>query len=344
MKIALLLEEGSTASSIATTLDMFRLAQRFQPQSDWHVQLFSSDGGLVRLAEAVIVETQRLPASLSSYDAIILPGFFAESVECVVERLQTTWGSAIARLQKLPGDTLVAASCYGTFAMAQAGLLDGIPATTTWWFAKEFQLRYPQVKLDADKTLVDSGRAITAGAMTAHTDLALHVLRRLGGAALARSVRCIMLVDGARTSQRPFMSVQKEFSESLIQHAIEWMTTHIAQPVAIDELANAMHVSYRTLNRRFSDITGMAPLAYLQALRIERAKELLEGSNSDLETITAKVGYEDASSFRRLFKRATGLSPAQYRKQFRRDTTLIGWRKKTTSSLTIIPATLSPEP
>lgn len=320
MKIALLLEEGSTASSVATTLDMFRLAQRYQPEAGWQPHLFSTRGGLVRLTDAMVVETQCLPANLGDYDAIILPGFFAESVEHIAASMQTTWHSVIARLQKLPDTTLVAASCYGTFILAEAGLLNSVPATTTWWFADAFHQRYPQVKLDADKTLVDSGRAITAGAMTAHTDLALHVLRRLGGVALARSVGGIMLVDGARTSQRPFMSVQKDFSEPLIQNAIAWMKKHLAQPVAIDDLADAMHTSYRTLNRRFTDVTGMAPLAYLQALKIERAKELLEISSSDFETITEKMGYGDASSFRRLFKRATGLSPAQYRRQFKSNT------------------------
>ncbi|HZW25614.1 MAG TPA: helix-turn-helix domain-containing protein [Gallionella sp.] len=317
MKIALLLEDGSTSSSVATTLDMFRLAQRFQPDAGWQPHLFSTPGGPVRLTDALLVKTHRLPADLGGYDAIILPGFFAESVERIAESMQTTWHGVIARLQKLPSDRLVAASCYGTFVLAEAGLLDGIPATTTWWFAEAFRQRYPQVKLDADKTLTDSGRAITAGAMTAHTDLALHVLRRLGGVALARQVSGLMLVDGARTSQRPFMSVQKDYSEPLIRDAIAWMEKHLAHPVSIDDLAVAMHVSYRTLNRRFVETTGMTPLACLQALKIERAKEFLEISNADFETVTEKVGYGDSSSFRRLFKRMTGLSPAQYRRQFK---------------------------
>jgi transcriptional regulator GlxA family with amidase domain len=317
MKIAMLLEEGATASSVTTTLDMLRLAQRYQPEAGWQPHLYSTRGGLVRLTDAVAVETRRLPADLGDFDAIILPGFFAESLEHIVTRLHDTWRTVIDRLQRLPETTLVAASCYGTFVLAEAGLLNGRPATTTWWLAHEFQQRYPDIKLDADKTLIDCGRAITAGAMTAHTDLSLHVLRRLGGVALARSVSGIMLVDGARTSQRPFMSVQKEYADPLIQRAIEWMTSHITKSVAIDDLASAMHVSYRTLNRRFLDITGMTPLTYLHALKIERAKELLESTSGDFDTITSKVGYEDVSSFRRLFKRSTGLSPAQYRRQFR---------------------------
>jgi transcriptional regulator GlxA family with amidase domain len=316
MKIAMILGEGATASSVTTTLDMFRLAQRYQPEAGYQPKLFSTHGGLIHLTDAVAVETQRLPVDLGNYDAIILPGFFAESIDHIVSQLQTTWRTVIDRLQRLPDTTLVAASCYGTFVLAEAGLLNGLPATTTWWLAHEFQQRYPDVRLDADKTLIDSGRTISAGAMTAHTDLSLHVLRRLGGVALARSVSGIMLVDGARTSQRPFMSVQKNYSEPLIQRAIEWMTSNLTLPIAIDDLASAMHVSYRTLNRRFIEITGLTPLAYLQALKIERAKELLEGTHSDFEAITASVGYEDVSSFRRLFKRSTGLSPAQYRRQF----------------------------
>ena len=317
MKTAILLEKGATASSVTTTLDMFRLAQRYQPEAGYQPHLFSTHGGLIQLTDAVTVDTRRLPADLGDYDAIILPGFFAESAEHIATQLQTTWRTVIARLQLLPESTLVAASCYGTFVLAESGLLNGKSATTTWWLANAFRQSYPKIRLDADKALVDSGRAITAGAMTAHTDLSMHVLRRLGGGALARKVSAIMLVDGAKTSQRPFMSVQKDYSEPLIQRSIDWMVGNLTRPISIDDLADEMHVSYRTLNRRFIEVTELAPLAYLQALRIERAKELLESSHIDFDAITSNVGYEDASSFRRLFKRSTGISPAQYRRQFK---------------------------
>lgn len=317
MNIALAVEPGATASSVMTTLDMFRIAARFKPDDGYRLHLFSTAGGPVRLTDVVTVDTLPLPASLGGYDALILPGFFAESVDHIAAQIQTTWAAVIDRLGKLDSETLVAASCYGTFVLAEAGLLADLNATTTWWFEKEFRLRYPLVKLDADKTLIDSGQAITAGAMTAHTDLSLHVLRRLGGVTLARRVGGIMLVDGAKSSQRPFMAVQKNFADPLVQKAIDWMQRHLEQPFSMNELADAVHASYRTLNRRFVESTDQPPLAYLQALRIERAKELLECGNRGFEEITSAVGYGDAASFRRLFKRATGLSPAQYRRQFR---------------------------
>lgn len=127
-----------------------------------------------------------------------------------------------------------------------------------------------------------------------------------------------MLVDGTKSSQRPFMTVQRSFSEPLIQKAIEWLSGKMDQTVSMQELAHDMHISYRTLNRRFLDITGLSPLNYLHELRIERAKELLECTGQRLEEITLAVGYEDLSSFRRLFKRLSGITPIQYRLQFRR--------------------------
>ena len=323
MKIAILIEEGATASSVTTTLDMFRLARRFKPEGDFQPYLFSTRGGSIHLSDELIVKTRRLPADFTGYDAIILSGFFAESPAHIAAQLKTKWRTVITRLQNLPETTLVAASCYGTFVLAESGLLHEKSATTTWWFADAFRQSYPDVRLDADKTLVDSGHVITAGAMTAHTDLSLQVLRHLGGDDLTRRVSGIMLVDGARTSQRPFMTLQTDYSEPLIQRTIKWMTNNLAQTFSIDTLADEMHVSYRTLNRRFIEVTGLAPLAYLQALKIERAKELLQGTLSDFDLITAEVGYEDTSSFRRLFKRSTGISPAQYRRQFK-NITLLG--------------------
>jgi len=317
-RIALIVEPTATPSSVMLTLDMVTIASRYPEAADCRLDLLSIHGGRIALSSSVSVETSVLPDTLASYAAVILPGFFALDIEHLAMLLRTVWPPVIERLRALPAETLVSASCYGTFVLAESGLLDGMEATTTWWKEAEFRTRYPAIRLDADRALVDGGRCLTAGAMTAHTDLTLHVLRRLYGAALARKVAGIMLVDGARTSQRPFMALPRSFADSLVQQAADWLAAHSEEPLSAQALAAALNVSYRTLHRRFDAAAGMAPLAYLQALRVEQAKELLEGTSLSLERVVERVGYSDVPAFRRLFLRSVGLSPAQYRQRFRR--------------------------
>ena len=317
-RIALIVEPTATPSSVMLTLDMVTIASRYPEAADCQLDLLSMHGGRVALSSSVSVETSVLPDTLASYAAVILPGFFALDIEHLAMLLRTVWPPVIERLRALPAETLVSASCYGTFVLAESGLLDGMEATTTWWKEAEFRTRYPAIRLDADRALVDGGRCLTAGAMTAHTDLTLHVLRRLYGAELARKVAGIMLVDGARTSQRPFMALPRSFADSLVQQAADWLAAHSEEPLSAQALAAALNVSYRTLHRRFDAAAGMAPLAYLQALRVEQAKELLEGTSLSLERVVERVGYSDVPAFRRLFLRSVGLSPAQYRQRFRR--------------------------
>ncbi|MGE0081203.1 MAG: GlxA family transcriptional regulator [Thiohalomonadaceae bacterium] len=317
--IALLVESGATPSSVTATLDLFRIAARLAPDTPVRVDLYSSAGGPIALAEGLSLETWPLPAALTGYDALILPGFFAENLHQVDERLREQWQPAVACLRCLPADTLVAASCYGTFVLAESGLLDGRAATTSWWFQEAFAARYPKVRLHAAKALVDDGQVITAGAMTAHTDLSLHLLRRLKGHALARQVASIMLVDESKSSQRPFMALARRFGDPLVDGAAAWMERHLAENFSAAALAEELHVSYRTLHRRFCAAAGMAPLAYLHALRVEHAKALLEETRQSTAQIAAAVGYGDESSFRRIFTRLTDVTPAHYRKQFRRN-------------------------
>lgn len=317
-RIALIVEPGVTLSSVMLTLDMLNIASRRPEASACRLDLLSMTGGTVEVSPGVRMETERLPEWLVDYSAVILPGFFALDIGHLVLQLQTVWLPVIERLRNLPAGTLVSASCYGTFMLAESGLLDGAEATTTWWMAAEFRKRYPEVRLDADRAMVDGGRCLTAGAMTAHTDLTLHVLRRLYGASLAREVAGIMLVDGARESQRPFMALRRSFDDPLVQRAADWMAARSGECLSAQDLAAALNVSYRTLHRRFDTGAGMAPLAYLQALRVERAKELLESTRLSLEQIIESIGYSDVSAFRRLFLRSAGLSPAQYRQRFKR--------------------------
>lgn len=316
-EIALLLESGATPSSVTATLDMFNIASRFVGEAELRLKVFSSSGGRLALSDGLSLETRTLPSQLSNFDAVILPGFFAHDTAELFQRLESSWQPVIALLKTLPPTTLIAASCYGTFVLAESDLLDDHSATTTWWLRDEFRMRYPKVRLDAAKALVEDDNLLTAGAMTAHTLLSLQLLRRLIGHAAARQVASIMLVDESNTSQQAFATLQRDFADPVVVAAIEQMERNLQEEFSATELAAQLHISYRTLHRRFSSTTKLTPLAYLQELRIERAKALLETSRRSVEQIATSVGYADLSSFRRLFTRQTGLSPAEYRKRFR---------------------------
>jgi transcriptional regulator GlxA family with amidase domain len=317
-RLAVLVQPGATPSSVTTTLDIFNVANRFPDSDPCRVELLSDGGGSVRLSETVAVETKRLPVRIEGFDAIIVPGFFATDAASLFAQLRTVWQPVVERLRRLEGNPVVAASCYGTFVLAESGLLDNRRATTSWWFGAEFATRYPNVRLAVDKALMEDGKLFTAGAMTAHAELSMAVLRCLKGAELAHDVGSVMLIGEGKTSQRPFMAVPRRFADPLAQSAADWMALRLGDAFSAQDLATACHVSYRTLHRRFRAAAGMAPQEYLRAIRVERAKALLESGCQSIEQIVAQVGYADVPSFRRLFARLTGVSPAQYRRRFRR--------------------------
>ncbi len=213
---------------------------------------------------------------------------------------------------------LVASVCTGSFVLAEAGLLEGQVATTHWRAAPMFRLRYPQLRLDDHQLLVDNGQVICAGGATAYTDLCLYLVERLASPALALACSKLLVLDNRRSEQTPYMTFfgHKAHNDLAVQKAQAWLEQHYSGPVAIDEVAAVAGLGNRTFKRRFKEATGETPLSYLQQLRVEAAKHLLESSREQTSQIIWQVGYEDASSFRRLFKRTVGCTMEQYRSRF----------------------------
>ena len=141
---------------------------------------------------------------------------------------------------------------------------------------------------------------------------------RLAGEAFARQIGKIMLTDPNRSSQIPYMdlSVGQQHSDLLIAQVQKQLIKSLAQPFALEQLAAQFHLTKRTLLRRFKTALNDTPLNYLQRLRVEQAKRLLETTNQPVEQIVLQVGYEDVSSFRKLFLQYTELTPSQYRQKF----------------------------
>jgi transcriptional regulator GlxA family with amidase domain len=215
----------------------------------------------------------------------------------------------------------VCSACTGANLTAETGLLDGQEATVHWLSERTFRRRHPEVLLRPAEVLVvsgDGGRLITSGAATAWHDLALYLIARYVGPATARSVARVQLLEWHRDGQAAFQvfNPPTDHGDAAVLAAQRAIAEGYAVASPVEEMVKWSGLSPRTFKRRFRAATGCTPINYVQRIRVERAKRVLETSDEPIEEISWSVGYEDPASFRRLFKRITGLTPGAYRQRF----------------------------
>jgi transcriptional regulator GlxA family with amidase domain len=207
----------------------------------------------------------------------------------------------------------LAASCASTFLLAETGLLDGRRATTTWWFAPLFRQRYPAVELLTEQMVVADWPIATGGAAMAQMDLMLAIVGRFAGPSLARACANYLLLD-QRRSQAPFMAINYLASQDpRIAKAEKWVRDNISRDFAIEELADAVALAPRTFARRMAATCGVSPIQFVQRIRLETARFLLETTRLSVEQIARQVGYAEPSTLRRLIRRDTKHPPGHFR-------------------------------
>ncbi|SMH42389.1 GlxA family transcriptional regulator [Maritimibacter sp. HL-12] len=224
---------------------------------------------------------------------------------------------------------IICSVCTGTALLAEAGLLDGLEATTHWSIAETIRRRYPAVRLAAQKILVPAGpehRIITGGGATAWEELALYLVARFCGPPEAVRIAKIFLFGDHSEGQLPFAGAQRPrtHDDAVIAEMQVWIADnyHRANPVAA--MIERSGLTERTFMRRFRAATGFAAMEYVQMMRVEEAKHLLETTDMPVEQVAIEVGYEDPNFFRRLFKRRVGVTPARYRQRFSKVRLLAG--------------------
>ncbi|MNM84658.1 HTH-type transcriptional regulator CdhR [compost metagenome] len=253
-------------------------------------------------------------ANIQRTDLVVIPGFLFTLRDVLPAlRKYSDW----LKNQYAQG-AFIASMCTATFMLAEAGLLCGRQATTHWAFADLLRRMYPDVLVEEGRILCEDDRLISSGGASAAMDLLLHVIRRFASLALAHQCSRYLLIDNMRTEQSVYVlwSMPKQHGDEAILRVQNWVEERFDQPLNIDELAVHFGFGIRNFKRRFLNATGYSPLAYLQALRIERAKQLLETTRLSFDSITNQVGYEDSNSFRRMFKQSVGSSPMAFRKLF----------------------------
>ena len=275
------------------------------------VRLAGLDGGTVSCRDGVSLQPSVVAGDVAAPDLVVVPGLDDDLAASFAAN--RGWAPWLAKWHA--GGARVASSCTGAFLVADAGLLDGRPATTHWLFAGELRRRYPAVRVTADQMIVDNGDLITSGGATAFLNLVIYLLERFAGHERANLAARVLLVDGHRPSQLPYIAFGRERAhDDVIVHQVQQhIDSHLDEPLRIAELAAAFGLSERTLSRRFAAASGRGPRAYLQHARIQHAKRLLETAGDAIDQVRRRAGYSDPAAFRRVFKQATGLSPSGYR-------------------------------
>jgi transcriptional regulator GlxA family with amidase domain len=214
----------------------------------------------------------------------------------------------------------VFSTCTGSFLLAEAGLLDGRDATTHWAFVDMMKAEYPRIRIHGDRVLVaaaEDGGIVTCGGAASWMDMVLYLIGRFGGADVAKRFAKIQMFDWHHNGQTPYarLTTKPQVADRLIHESQEWVADHYAASDPVIEMIRRSGLSRRSFARRFQIATGHAPLEYVQRVRIEEAKQLLETGTGTVEQISANVGYSDTVSFRRVFKRMVGETPAAYRRR-----------------------------
>lgn len=297
----------------------------------WHA-LTSEGGGEALLTPRIVSRDGR--SFLSPCGPLIVPqaqlSDIAHSDIVVVSDLQLSshatlhgrWPEEIAWCrQQYEGDALLCSVCTGSILFAAAGLLDGLEATSHWAARDLIKCHFPRVKLLPDRVLVvtgEDGRIITSGGASSWQDLALYLISRCCGAEEAVRIAKIFLLKEHAEGQLPYTAMRRvpNHGDAVVARCQAWLADHYDEPHPVACMVRHSGLHQRTFKRRFLIATGYSPMAYVQTLRIEEAKQLLETTNLTIDEIAGQVGYEDGAFFRRLFKRTTGLTPARYRQRF----------------------------
>jgi transcriptional regulator GlxA family with amidase domain len=319
-KITILAPYNTMATTIFGPMDIFNQAGRLwnrlakKPQTPFfEVTVASADGQPIRSVNNIHIQPHCGIEDIEQTDLIII-----SSATYIQEILDRNPKLVPWIRHHYDRGAHVASICTGVFLLAETGLLDGKSATLHWGFADMFRRRYPEVELRQDRMFIDHGRLYCSAGVSAGLDLSLYLVEKFRGRQAAVESAKTMVLDMGRVSQSPYerVSFPRDHGDGLVVKAQEWIEEHQSEPIDYERLAQELGMSRRSLERRFKKSVGVTPLGYLQMLRVERAKLLLEEGTQTFSEITCEVGYEDIPFFRKVFIRVTGLRPNEYQRRF----------------------------
>lgn len=308
MQFAVLVADGVFASGFTLLHDTLGVAEVLRRAHDLAVPeirvAIVGEQPLVRTGSGLAIPTTARLGDLAGADVVVVPALGALDESGMVDALDapatSRMASALADLDRNGG--LVAAACTGTFVLAEAGLLSGRRATTSWWLNSLFVRRYPDTELDADRMVVKDQDVLTAGAAFAHIDLALTLVRGMS-VELADRVARHLLIDERATQSMYVPLDHVSHDDQLVRRFERHVRANLADPLPITSVASALATTPRTLERRVRATANMTPLELIQRIRAERAEHLLATTEQSIDQIALGIGYRNGSTLRALLRK-----------------------------------------
>lgn len=308
-KLTILALDGFVIMDLGIPADIFAMAQIYCGRQLYETEIC----GWERSVETYLfdIKTRYGLERLELADTIIVPGI-TDTSWTVSENVKKALRQAAARGAR------IASICTGAFVLAEAGLLDGLRATTHWQFVDEMAARYPKIKVEPDVLFVDNGRILTSAGITSGVDLCLHLIRKDYGAVMA-SIAAKHIVMPLERDGGQMQLIKHEMPESgdNLNNLLFWLMENLQRNLSVEDIARRAGMSVRNFNRRFRDQTGTTPLQWILTARVRRSQQLLEATDLSIEDIATASGFESAANFRDRFKRVVGVSPSSWRNTYR---------------------------
>lgn len=312
IKVAVIAFDGMTPFHLSVPCLVFGTGFDAPQARTFDVRVCAAEATPLRTSAGFAIATEYGLEGLEDADIVVMPAWHDDCRDAPAALLD-----ALRRARRRGAKTL--GLCLGAFPLAQAGLLDGKTATTHWEAAKELARRYPKVQVNPEVLYVDEGDVLTSAGVAAGLDCCLHLLRQILGAEVAnRIARRLLIAPHRQGGQAQFIErpVPVSSSDGRFAEVLGWVTQHLAQPHAIDALAERAAMSRRNFTRHFRQTTGTSFKQWLLNQRMAHAQRLLEASDASIERVAQEAGFGTALSLRQHFRATLRTSPSAYRRQF----------------------------
>ncbi|AXF05053.1 GlxA family transcriptional regulator [Paraburkholderia hospita] len=316
MKVAVVIFDGVQALDVAGPLDVFAEANTFLPEHQrYQVSFVGFEAGMVTASNGMQLA---VPFGYADFDTQCDLLLIAGGPQLPDFRPPVQFLDWLRR--QANGATRYGSVCNGAFLLAHAGLLDSREVTTHWADAGRLADDFPQTCVQPDRIFIRDGRLFTSAGVTAGIDLCLSLVAEDWGHELAVRVAKRLVVyiqrEGGQSQYSPYVGVRKD-DDPIIGKVQRYVMDHITDVLSIEQLASAVSVSRRTFSRLFAKYAKVTPSAFVEQVRVDTARKLLEETDAPLKTVAFKCGFHSATHMRTTFARRLNVTPKQYRQRFR---------------------------